>query len=89
MTNIKFASAALILALASGTAFAAGMEEEAQAPSTAFEQLDTNQDGLISKEEGAVREDLTTLWEAADANKDGSLDAAEFSAFETTVPAQQ
>lgn len=89
MTNIKFASAALILALASGAAFATGQEEKAQAPATAFEQLDTNHDGLISKEEGAVREDVAALWEAADANKDGSLDAAEFSAFETTEPAQQ
>jgi Ca2+-binding EF-hand superfamily protein len=89
MTNIKFASAALILALASGAAFAAGMEEKAEAPATAFEQLDANRDGLISKEEGAVREDVATMWEAADANSDGSLDAAEFSAFEIPEPAQQ
>ena len=59
----------LALTLMSGAAFAA-------AP--AFEDVDTNRDGKISKEEAAAIEGLD--WAKADANGDGVLDMAEYKA---------
>ncbi|MEW8027376.1 MAG: hypothetical protein AB2792_12485 [Candidatus Thiodiazotropha sp.] len=48
----------------------------------AFIKLDRNADGFISAEESIVSEALYENWSTADANNDGRVDTAEFSAFE-------
>ena len=55
---------------------AALASEEASAP--AFEQVDTNRDGAISREEASAFSALETGFERVDANRDGKLDAEEF-----------
>ncbi|MES9969286.1 MAG: hypothetical protein ABW092_04580 [Candidatus Thiodiazotropha sp.] len=62
--------------------FAVGVATSATAAEDAFIKLDSNADGFISAEESIVNESLYEGWSAADANNDGKIDAAEFSAFE-------
>lgn len=47
-----------------------------------FTQLDTDANGMISSEEAAADPMLSQDWDAADVNKDGQLERAEFSALE-------
>ena len=61
--------AAIILAVFTGAAFAAP---------PAFEDVDTNSDGMISPQEATVVEGLD--FQTADANQDGSLDQDEYEA---------
>lgn len=61
---------------------------ETQSPAT-FEQLDMNKDGYVSVIEATGHINLLRKWGKVDANSDGRLEAAEFSAFEidpTFVP---
>lgn len=47
-----------------------------------FQTLDTNQDGYISPSEAADDAELSSQWSRIDANNDGRVDQAEFSALE-------
>jgi Ca2+-binding EF-hand superfamily protein len=47
-----------------------------------FASFDTNQDGSISAEEAAMDAELSKNWSTIDADENGMVDAAEFSAFE-------
>ncbi len=49
------------------------------ATSPAFSQIDTDQDGMISKQEASSFSAVEVIFDDADANKDGALDAGEFS----------
>jgi hypothetical protein len=57
----------------------AGFSGAALAQLPAFEEVDANQDGVISQEEAAAIEGLD--WATADANQDGQLDQAEYDAL--------
>lgn len=48
-----------------------------------FAAYDTNQDGAISAEEAAADAELSKNWSTIDADENGMVDAAEFSAFES------
>jgi len=61
---------------------AAGFMATAMASENQFSKLDADADGYISAEEAAAHEGLQEGWQATDANMDGKVDAAEFSAFE-------
>jgi hypothetical protein len=76
---MKLVKQAVLVLITAGfmTAVVAGEE--------AFVALDSNSDGIISSEEATVNELLYKSWETADTNQDGSVDAAEFSAFEAKV----
>ncbi|MBW9273679.1 MAG: EF-hand domain-containing protein [Candidatus Thiodiazotropha sp. (ex. Lucinisca nassula)] len=54
----------------------------ATAAEDVFMKLDRNADGFISAEESIVSEALYKNWSTVDANNDGRIDTAEFSAFE-------
>ena len=51
-----------------------------------IKHLDTNSDGIISKQEAYDSNDdaLLTNWDKMDSNKDGEINSAEFSAFEVS-----
>ncbi len=66
---------ALTLITVSGFAWAG-------AGTAAFQELDANHDGQISRDEAKKSSDVNNKFNQADANKDGKLDAAEFSALE-------
>ena len=59
-------------------ALLAGISAVAFAQSAAFEEVDVNQDGIITVEEAATIEGLD--FGAADLNGDGMLDKAEYEA---------
>ncbi|MEN8179929.1 MAG: EF-hand domain-containing protein [Pseudomonadota bacterium] len=61
---------------------AAGFMATAIASENQFNKLDADADGYISAEEAAAHEGLQKGWQGTDANMDGKVDAAEFSAFE-------
>ncbi len=48
-----------------------------------FQSLDKNHDGQISRDEAKKSSEVRKNFDRADVNKDGKLDAAEFSALET------
>jgi len=50
-----------------------------EAGSAVFSQIDTDQDGVISKQEASSFSAVEVMFEDADANRDGALDADEFS----------
>lgn len=70
----------LLTALLAGLFFS-GVSIAAEAPS--FETLDQDGDGSISAQEAESSPELMEAWNDVDANEDGMLDRAEFSAFET------
>lgn len=47
-----------------------------------FSQLDADGDGAISLEEATVDPNVADAWGSIDANQDGKLESAEFSAYE-------
>lgn len=48
-----------------------------------FDTLDKNQDGVLSAAEASDNKNLSTQWTTIDSDGSGSIDRAEFSAFET------
>ena len=50
-----------------------------------FEQLDSNRDGFVTKEEAKRSADVTARFKALDADRDGKISAAEFG---KTMPAK-
>ena len=48
----------------------------------AFEKLDVNKDGTISREEAANQQQLVESWKKYDTNTDDKIEYSEFSAFE-------
>jgi hypothetical protein len=47
-------------------------------PHPAFKKLDTDKDNFISREEASRMQGLSEIFDQADTNRDGKLDAAEF-----------
>lgn len=64
------------LALASGMAFAG----DDMSDTKKFEDLDANQDGVITQSEASADENLVAHFNSADANADGYLTPSEFDA---------
>jgi len=71
----KYTLTALSLMAASGLAWATG-------GAASFQELDSHRDGQITLDEAKKSPEVKAKFTQADANKDGKLDAAEFSALE-------
>ena len=69
----KFVAIASSIVLASGMAFAGEGTD-----SKKFEDLDANQDGVITQSEAAAYQDLVAVFNEVDANADGYLTPSEF-----------
>jgi Ca2+-binding EF-hand superfamily protein len=71
----------LITALSLTVPFAYAEQPAAGAPeaaSVSFSQIDTDQDGRITKQEASSFSAVEVVFDDVDANKDGALDAEEF-----------
>jgi sporulation protein YlmC with PRC-barrel domain len=66
----------------------AGAAGEGGGSRVGFGSLDVNRDGYLSKDEAVDAPRLIDNWQSADANDDGRLDRAEFSAFEPKMEEQ-
>lgn len=69
---------------ATGSATQSTPQTSASAGQQGWEQVDTNADGAISKQEAAVNPSLTQIFDQADANADGSLTTEEYKIFVDT-----
>jgi Ca2+-binding EF-hand superfamily protein len=72
----KIVAIAGSLALASGVAFAGGGEKKT------FNDLDQNEDGVITQSEAAADQKLVSKFTVADTNQDGYLTPSEFDSLE-------
>lgn len=84
-------SAIASMMLASSVAFAGDMNKEQMtseiessigASAPGFEQLDSDHNGAITRDEAEKRDGLAKTWDSVDENDDGKLNRSEFSAFE-------
>jgi hyperosmotically inducible protein len=91
-TRMTHKLAGLTLAVTAALAFAhAGMAQSGKGAGNdvnnpanpKFEKLDRNNDGFLSKDEVRDIRDYGKAFDAADANKDGKLDRAEFTSAES------
>lgn len=77
----KLIAVAGSLVLASGMAMAG----DDMAKETKFEDLDTNQDGVITQSEASGHQDLVANFNSADTNADGYLTPSEFDAVKDEI----
>ena len=66
---------------ATGAATQGASQTDASGSKQGWEDVDTNQDGNISKEEAAANPGLSQVFGQADTNADGSLTKDEYKAF--------
>ena len=85
--NLNFKSTMLVIALASSSqAFALDHTMESgnqSAYTTAFKVLDTDDNGALSKSEAEREKLFAKHFDAADANKDGTLNEEEYTNYKT------
>lgn len=89
MTSKRTFIPSLLVAVLSGVAFAAVAGGEGSKDLTAeqkdlMQQLDANQDGVISQAEAAAHPELSQRFQEIDRNGDQRLEKAEFARFEVT-----
>ena len=75
---ITHRTAAALAAALIGTAGAAQAADTKQPVSPEFKKLDVNRDGYLSRDEARKIRDFDQAFTEADDNRDGKLDAAEF-----------
>ena len=72
----------IVAAVAMTTPFLAHAEAPADAmvetTQATFTQIDTDQDGMISKQEASSFSSVELMFDGADSNQDGALDSSEF-----------
>ena len=70
----------VVFSLVTGPVGAAGQNSsESLVKSGSFNDVDRNQDGVISRQEAASISALEVVFDSADSNNDGALDLEEFS----------
>lgn len=78
----KFVAIVGGLILASGVAFAGDQSDPSMSGSEgqpkSFNELDENQDGVITQTEASADQNLVAQFQTADANQDGYLTPAEY-----------
>ena len=74
----KLVLLSVVFGLASAPVFAAGDSSESLMSSGSFNDVDKNQDGVISRNEAASFSALEAVFDGADSNNDGTLDLQEF-----------
>jgi len=75
----------VVFGLATAPVFADGDSSESLMKSGSFNDVDQNQDGVISRNEAASFSALEAVFDGADSNKDGTLDLQEFTRSSPSV----
>lgn len=82
---MKFLLLVTSLSLFAAPAFSGVLPGDDKAPEpSSFDQVDTDQDGAISRQEASAFAALELVFERADRNGDGMLDSKEYE--ETDIP---
>jgi hypothetical protein len=71
-----------ITAILGGLTLVAGMAFAGEGQKSSFNELDQNQDGVITQSEAAADPELVAKFTEADTNQDGYLTPSEFEALE-------
>ena len=83
----------IVAAVAMTAPFFANAEAPADAivetTQATFTQIDTDQDGMISKQEASSFSSVELMFDGADSNQDGALDSSEFSQAKPAEAAAQ
>jgi Ca2+-binding EF-hand superfamily protein len=72
-----------ILAIVGGLALASGIAFAGEGEKKSFNDLDENQDGVITQSEAAAHQELVSQFTTVDTNQDGYLTPSEFDAMES------
>jgi hypothetical protein len=89
-SRLALSAALFALSVAAFGANAAGTQPSTMTPSPAFEQVDANKDGVVTREEATMAKALqNTSFDSADQNKDGKLNRAEYDAASKIHDPQQ
>jgi len=78
ISRINTILGAALISACSMAALAADMDSD-----SGFQALDQNKDGQLSADEASTDEVLSENWSSIDKDNSGTVDRAEFSAFET------
>jgi Ca2+-binding EF-hand superfamily protein len=71
-----------IVAIATGLVLASGIAFAGEGEKKTFNDLDENQDGVITQSEASADQELVSEFTTADTNQDGYLTPSEFEALE-------
>jgi len=74
-----------ITAIVGGLALASGLAFAGEGQKSSFNDLDQNQDGVITQSEAAANQELVAQFSQADANQDGYLTPSEFEAVQDEI----
>ena len=74
-----------ITAIVGGLALASGLALAGEGQKSSFNDLDQNQDGVITQSEAAANQELVAQFSQADANQDGYLTPSEFEAVQDEI----
>jgi len=77
----KHILSAVFITLISATA------QAADSVTIPFNELDTNQDNILSTDEAGVLPDIATQWSMMDKDNDGQLNRAEYATYQIPAPA--
>lgn len=86
---MKYLLLATSLSLVAAPAFSGELpSDDTQADRASFDQVDTDQDGAISRQEASAFAALELVFESADRNGDGQIDTQEYAETRLPVKAQ-
>jgi len=74
-----------IVAIVGGLVLASGIAFAGDDAKKGFNDLDENQDGVITQSEAAADQELVSKFTTADTNQDGYLTPSEFDALESEM----
>lgn len=81
MTSLKLAAFAAAVAICGGALAndqTTPTNDQTKMSMPDFKSLDTNKDGVVSKDEAGTNSDLSAKFDALDADKDGNLSTSEY-----------
>jgi len=87
MKKLLVATAIAMMAIPFAHAADTPADATLDASQASFTQIDADQDGTISKQEASSFSSVEVMFDGADANKDGTLDSAEFEKANTPAEA--
>lgn len=74
-----------IIAIVGGLTIATGMAFAGEGQKKSFNEIDQNQDGVVTQTEASENQDLVAKFSDADTNQDGYLTPSEYESIQTEM----